>query len=548
MKTLRTAKSKLTLFVIATALIPFNISNQANARPQDVEPQAAGDLDVTFGDGGRLYGDLSTKFFSARAVALQPDGKIVTAGSGTGEFEVARLNSDGSLDSTFGSGGSVETDFGGSASASALAIQTDGRIIVAGFARKALSNESADFALARYNTDGSLDASFGIGGKVTADISGHADLLSAMAIQSDGRILAGGVGFDQTDDSANFELVRFEPNGALDTTFGLGGKVVTDFVGFGDSVTAMAIQSDGRIVAAGGVNVKPNEEMEVFGIARYNADGSLDQSFGTGGKVTADFAGTPNAIALRNDGKIIVGGSNVDFALVQYNPDGTLDPSFANGGKVFTDFAGFSDVLYAIAIQPDGKILASGSRRTSNSSDTSDYAFARYNADGSLDSDFGVGGKVATDFFGLGDQAYAVVLQPDGKAVLAGYSFRPTAPSTSNQVMSLARYVVGGAAGPGFSLAFDESPVTGERGTTVKIHLLINRTGGFTGNVTITPPPGSGIKVKVKPAQALATGDDSIKFKLKIKAGATVGHYSLTFTGNDDAGHVASATVGLFIQ
>jgi len=551
--------------LITAILITVTFAPHAYGLNQDAQIEAApGDLDITFGSAGKTTVNVFSLSAQASALAVQADGKLVAVGNvstGFGDFALARFNVDGTLDPNFGNGGTVATDFFGSSdSAHAVVIQKDGKIVVAGNAsRGGPNNEGYDLAIARYNTNGTLDPSFGVGGKVTGDLSGHTDYGAALALLPDGKLILGGTGlFDSSTEAGDFELVRYNSDGSFDPTFGNGpvpGRAITDFFGHPDFLEAIAVQSDGRILAAGLTYLKPNEGKEQFALARYNADGTLDQTFGSGGKVNTQFPGQiaeANAISLTSNGKIILAGtafsSQADFALARYNSDGSLDTAFGVGGTVTTDFAGRDDSAEALCIQSDNKILVAGRRMLSSNSDTTDFALARYNADGSLDSGFGSGGKTSTDFSGLGDVAQAMALQSDGKVILGGYSFHPTGPTTSAFEMSLARYTTGGLTAPGFSLSFEESPVTADRGAAVKVHILINRTGGFNGNVTISPPDTSDIGVKVKPPVPLSTTDSTVTFKLKIKAGATVGHFPLTFSGQDDSGHVAAATITLFIQ
>jgi uncharacterized delta-60 repeat protein len=555
--------SRAAALFIAALIIPFNISNRGGVLAQDLEPHdAPGDLDTSFGNGGRVSATPPGVQTFCRALALQRDGKLLAAGYNTvgdSDFVVCRFNPDGSLDSSFGSGGTVRTDFFGSNdNATAVAVQHDGRIVVAGSALRGSTQDTRDFVLVRYNTDGSLDSTFGTDGKVATDISGHADFATSLAIQPDGRIVAAGRGYNPSvDESGDFELVRYDPDGSLDTTFGTAGKVVTDFFGHPDELNAIALQNNGKILAAGSASLMPDEEMEQVALARYNADGSLDQSFGNGGKVATEVTGQEaraNTMTLANDGNILVAGltfksgafGNSDFVLLKYSSAGVLDATFGTGGKVITDFAGYQDIAMGVAQQADGKILVGGQTQTGASFDTEDFGLARYNADGSLDSGFGANGRTGTDFFGLADVANAMVVQQDGKVVLGGYSSGSA--STRGSTMALARYTTGAAAATGFTLAFDQSPVTVERGAKATIHVLINRTGGFTGNVTITPPDGSEIGLRVKPGDAVSTSDDSVKFKLKIKGGATPGHFDLTFTGRDDSGRTVSATIGVTVQ
>jgi uncharacterized delta-60 repeat protein len=557
----RIAKSKLSIsLLVAASLIPINYFNHSRAFAQDVEVQAAGDLDPSFGSGGRAAADFGGKDCSGLGLAIQADGKLIEVGtvsnatSATTDFAIARFNNDGTPDSSFGNGGTVMTDFNSTNdSGTAVALQLDGRILVAGSTREGVNNQSFDIALARYNANGSLDSSFGVGGKVRTDLTGRADIATSLALDAGGRIVVGGQTLDANNGGLNDAvLVRYNADGSLDSTFGNGGKVITDVAGFADRINSLAVQADGKLVAAGIADLSAGEETEVFALLRYNSNGTLDQSFGTGGKVTTMFSGQEGgqAIAIANNGKIVVAGATssnrFDFALARYNPDGSLDPTFGAGGKVTTDFAGGTDSARAISLQPDNKIIAAGWRQLTNDSNTRDFALARYNADGSLDTSFGSAGKIATDFAGLGDFGTALVSQTDGKLVMAGSAFRATGPSTSDNSMVLARYTLGGAAAPGFSISFQDSVVNGERGAKTPVFVLINRTGGFTGNITITPPDFPGITPK--PNEPIATTSDQVKFKLKIKASAASGHLSLTFTGVDDAGHTAVATVTVIVQ
>src|SRR5581483_5691264 len=188
--------------------------------------------------------------------------------------------------------------------------------------------------------------------------------------------------------------------GALDASFGRGGRVVTNFGGTGDMARSVVVQPDGKLVAAGTTNVSGATD---FALARYNSDGRLDHSFGTGGKVVTDFAGSYDsvgAVTLQADGKIVAGGWSVvdsiaNFALARYNSDGTLDAGFGTEGKVRTDFGGVSSQVFSIALQPDGKIVVAG---YANVDGGADFALARYNSDGTVDTTFGSEGKVTTAF------------------------------------------------------------------------------------------------------------------------------------------------------
>ena len=390
---------------------------------------APGDLDPTFGTDGTVT--TNGVLDGANAVALQPDGFIVAVGYATAgpgfDWGLARYKPDGRLDLTFGSSGTLTTDFGGNYDyATAVGLQADGRIVVAGIEGND-SGAGRDFALARYNPDGGLDVSFGSGGKVTTDFAGAEDNALGMVLQPDGRIVV--VGYSSRGPS-DFALARYNPDGSLDTSFGSGGRVTTEFGGF-DLGYAVALQPDGRIVVAGSSGSGTNSD---FALARYHPNGSPDTAFGSGGRVTTDLSGfdTGYAVALKPDGRILVTGpvshptrSN-DFGLAGYNRDGGLDEAFGSGGKVITDFAGESDIPYTVAVQPDGRILVAGHAGIRGPDVFLDYredfALARYSLDGSLDAGFGSGGKVTTNIGADSDNdtANALALQPEGRIVLAG--------------------------------------------------------------------------------------------------------------------------------
>jgi uncharacterized delta-60 repeat protein len=355
---------------------------------------ADGDSDVTFGTGGEVTTDFSGGDDYAFALALQSDGKIVAVGHTSSGFALARYNPDGSLDNGFGSGGKVTT--ANSTRATAVAIQPDGKIVVAGGS-----------LLVRYNTDGSLDPTFGSGGTVIH--SGFGGFSVSLLLQADGKIIAVGTIFTPGD----FALVRYNSDGSLDLGFGSGGIVTTDFSGRDDEAYASALQSDGKIIAAGRTTATVGEAVGFLALARYNTDGSLDATFGMDGVVTTSFLPNDSSFAetivIQPDGKIAAGGGNLDvehgLMFARYNSDGSLDPTFGTGGKI-RDVGGIE--IKSLALQPDGKFIAASYLFVS------DIALARFNRDGSLDSTFGVGGYVT------GDGAYSVILQPDGKIATAG--------------------------------------------------------------------------------------------------------------------------------
>ncbi len=356
---------------------------------------ADGSPDTSFSGDGKLTTDIFGGQDYAYAVAVQADGKIVAVGAANinaasffSSFALVRYNANGSLDTTFGSGGKVGTDFGGATSAAtAVALQPDGKIVVAGSASE--DGVINRFALARYNVNGSLDTSFGSGGKVSTAFFGFDDSASALALQDDGKILALGQAYPGGANN-QFALARYNADGSLDASFGTDGKVTTDFFGANDHGQSIVLQPGGKIIAAGTAYV-PGTGIDHFAAARYTADGSLDTTFGTGGKTSLElsFAWVRRwSAAGQADGKLVAASWGVDSAsgfdhiqLARLNADGSLDLSFSADGKLTTTFFGSQNQAYAVKVQADGKILAAGSAYDV-STRLGHFALARYDAGG----------------------------------------------------------------------------------------------------------------------------------------------------------------------
>jgi uncharacterized delta-60 repeat protein len=384
---------------------------------------AVGDLDPTFGTNGIANTGFGLDGVDyASALAIQPDGKIVAVGwyynadlticfGSRGYFAAARLNENGTLDSTFGTGGKVSTNFGGYNVAQATALQPDGKIIVAGNVQYCGNTSAA--ALARYDSTGALDAAFGSAGKVTTDFNagntGYQEV-NTIAIQSDGKILAGGFAQAGWQQGGAWWLARYNSNGTLDNTFGTGGIVRTAFVNMYDEhVTAIVIQPDGKIVATGYTLNVGIETYPTLILARYNTDGTLDTSFGQSGKVLGDRNhGGGYALIRQSDGRLVVATNVNNFtgnSLVgRYDSNGTIDAAFGSGGWTTTALY----CAYGIAIQPDGRIVAAGC-------DASGVALFRLNPNGVADTSFGSNGKVAHTY---ADTAKGVAIQSDYKIVV----------------------------------------------------------------------------------------------------------------------------------
>jgi uncharacterized delta-60 repeat protein len=420
---------------------------------------APGDLDKTFSKDGKELTDFSgiTGFDGATSVVVQNDGELVVGGFSLGardhDFALARYKKDGTLDGSFGNQGKVITDISpGQGSADfdqiyVLALQKDGKIIAAGVSKRSLDDK--DFALARYNRNGTLDKSFGGDGIVTTNFCKDCrDQINAIAIQKDGKILAVGASPALPLQGLNdFAIARYNKDGTLDKKFSGDGKLLHNFGGF-EEARGVAVQKDGKIVVGG--SGTPTGQRPDFIVARYKSNGLPDKTFGKTGKVITDLGAGEQlfGLALQPDGKIVVTGETTDgitffFAVARYKPSGALDKSFDKDGVLAANlFPSFADRPRAIALQPDGKILVAGQGASSRPGATADFALVRFNTNGKLDKAFSGDGKLLTNFtappfFTSGsDSAHAIALQADGKIVVAGNS----SANGGNDDFAVARY------------------------------------------------------------------------------------------------------------
>ncbi len=406
--------------------------------------------------GGALdpsFGGVATAPFTnpthAAALAIQDDGRIVTAGyagpSGDGAFALARFTAGGALDPSFGVGGQVTTKVGIDVGA-ALVIQPDARIVVAGTSYTAPTGGIGRVMLLRYEASGALDATFGTSGVVITLPVSDAEV-TAMARQPDGRLVVIG------RDASGFMVRRYEADGSVDTGFGSGGGVTTPIGSTSAIARAVVIEPGGRIVVAGSTTTGPGNED--FALARYESDGSLDATFGSGGIVTTALGSLADAaLALVRDssGRVVAAGYtqvsstgiDVRFALVRYDGSGALDPGFGSGGIVVDSSA--VALASGLALQPDGKLVAVGAAAV-------DFGFvvqtlarvSRYDASGGHDTPFGFNGGVTSQWDDYSGAA-AVALQADGRIVVAGHlagssSVYPFSPV--NARFAVARYLAG---------------------------------------------------------------------------------------------------------
>jgi len=457
-------------------------------------PGAPSDLDLSFGDGGLTTVSFAPNTAGGADVAVQPDGKIVVAGTAADvppnppigiRFALARLNTNGSLDESFGTGGKVTTEVGPSGSSvGAVMLQPDGKIVAGG---GALGN-ALDFALVRYNPDGSVDQSF----QTVLTDYGDNESVQDLALQADGKIIAVG-GYN------SFSIARYNSDGSLDQGFGTGGKVNLH-PGSRNLAHAVVVQPDGRIVVGG----YTGENLDRPALVRMNADGSLDQNFGLAGLVVSStIQGSINALSLDPDGKIVGGGAHVTpsnesgFGLYRFNPDGSFDQTFGSDGTVFTRISGASTAfLTDIALQPDGMIIAVGMAFPPDF--TSRFAVARYNPDGSIEGTFGA---VMTSFPSGPSVAYGVALQADGKIVSAGVAGDPS-------TFALARYTAGppvDTTAPVLDLPADIFSVSPADGASVSFQVTATDNVDLNPEVVCTPTSGSHFPVGTTTVNCTAT-------------------------------------------
>ncbi len=377
-----------------------------------------GSLDLNFDANGVLITDVG-EYDYCESVLIQPDSKIVIAGTTDENIAVIRYNTDGTLDNTFGDNGIVITEepccYG-----TTMVQQSDGKILVAGHIY-IYTGIDADFDvyLVRYNNNGTLDTTFSVDGKVITDPGGY-NYIYSMALQSDGKIVLTG------KSDAYIAVLRYNTDGTLDHNFGTNGIVTTSVGGLEDIGYSVVIQPDSKIVVAGrSYNESTHDDIVVL---RYNSDGTLDTVFGDEGIVINNIDDKNDAACaavLQPDGKILAAGytenASTDFIVLRYNPDGSFDNTFNVDGKAITDM-GSVDRAHSLAIQPDGKILVSG---YAHNGDNDDLVLVRYNTDGTLDLTFDEDGKVITDYNNLYNFGNALALQADGKIVVAGNTFSP---------------------------------------------------------------------------------------------------------------------------
>ncbi|HEX5153586.1 MAG TPA: delta-60 repeat domain-containing protein [Parafilimonas sp.] len=315
----------------------------------------------------------------------------------------------------------------------ASAVLPDGKILVGG---NSPGKTSANLTVVRYNKKGAVDKGFGLHGKAIARFGGNATA-NSIALQPDGKIIAAGTGND------DLAVARFNADGSIDSSFGKNGKIKRDFEGYQDAINKLILQPDNKILAVG-YGFESNHETTKIILMRFNPDGSFDDSFGEGGftavRVNENGFDYAWSALLQQDGKILVAGysytnSAFDFTLTQFTSNGKVDSAYGTNGHIYTDISGF-DLARTMAVQSNGKIVVAGYSDFFNGK----FVLARYTKAGLPDSSFGPNGKIITAVGSIDDKAYSVAIQPDDKIVVAGYSY-----NGSNRDLALVRYNKNGA-------------------------------------------------------------------------------------------------------
>ncbi|HEX4795100.1 MAG TPA: SdrD B-like domain-containing protein [Humisphaera sp.] len=443
---------------------------------------SAGDLDTSFGTAGIAVAPiLGNSASNANAVVVQSDGKELVGGwavvGGWRRFAVTRLNTNGSVDTTFGTAGTASVAVGVFSQATAIALQSDGRIVVAGTTDVGLGTtdtkghtSNQDFAVARLNSNGTIDTSFNTTGSITIDFNANQDSVAGVRIQSDGKIVvAGSADAGPGDDTSLFAVARLNSNGTLDTTFGTGGKVTTDIDTGTDNGYGVRLDSSGRIVVAG-TSSAAGSTVQMISMVRYKTNGALDTTFGTGGKVLTQsptvYGAGGKALFIQSNGQLLVVGqdSTIDqfqrikdsIIVARYSSNGVLDSTFGSAGIAETNISQFALTTTSAALTSDGHILVAG--LTGSGTSTNSF-LVRLTSAGGLDTSFGSSGVAASQ-----PSTLAWLAQTSGGAIIGvGMQFQFSGPEY--QISLVLRYTAAGAfdttfAGVGHETLIPQVPVT----------------------------------------------------------------------------------------
>jgi uncharacterized delta-60 repeat protein len=409
-------KYKLNYFLILTAFY-FSFTGLCIA-------QAPGDLDKTFGNGGKVNVGITGYYDVAKSMALQHGGKIVVVGYGKESLasfkglSMTRYLQNGEMDNEFGDYGVIQrvtSDLEGEANS--VVIQKDNKIVVTGYSISPATNNE-EITLIRFTENGIVDKSFGKKGIIVTEVSNAKDEAESVAIQNDGKIVV--VGSTDHKPTTDIVLIRYNENGSIDYSFGINGIVITDINSSLDIGKALVIQSDGKIVVSGFTHIINKFFMTLL---RYDSNGELDPTFGNSGIVITDINGRRGKMdmTIQKDGKIIlVGPSEVEsshhFTLLRFNKNGSLDKGFGNNGLTKTIIGNYSEAE-AVALDINGNIVVAGTTELGNE----EFVAAMYDQNGMLVSEFGLDGIVKIGFIKNSvDRAHSVVIDNDGNIILAG--------------------------------------------------------------------------------------------------------------------------------
>ena len=499
----------------------INAVSSPNAAPF---PFSGGLPDASFDVDGIVTTDINNGENSAQAVAVQPDGKIIVAGYARNslnndDFAAVRYNPNGSPDPTFGNGGIALTPIGaGDEQAFAVAVQPDGKILLAGYS---FVGATTDAAVIRLNSNGTPDSTFSDDGMMTVPIGVKNDFLRSIVLQTDGKIVLAGIRYNTS--TSDFAVLRLNSDGTPDADFdgdsGAGDGIVTTVLGSGYSYGyAAAVQPDGKILVAGYYFNGANNNDSA--IVRYNSNGTLDTTFdGDGIAGTVIGVGTDEAfgIALQNDGKIVIAGcvnrgGGNDFLLARYSPNGSPDANFGANGATITPVGNGVDIAQSVAIQADGKIVAAG---FSSNGANYDFAVIRRNADGTLDAAFDGDGKMTTPIGISTDTANGLAIQADGKIVVVG---RTVAGSFADFAVVRYGYGTNAQTNDGFISLNAETEVRFENafraGTTFSEVLNSPAVPPLPANFNLLTSP------RVVQTSAGFSGEILVKFKLPVRVSA----------------------------
>ena len=438
-----------------------------------------GSLDPSFGDQGKILETMPNYPSPIYSVITKSNGSILV-GTGIGsEFIIKQFLNDGTPDSTFGENGDAEAIFNkqfGTVPYS-IGLTSNNEIIAAGYSFNFIENSHyTDILLAKYFENGELDLNFGDSGRVAFDF-GIDEFVNCMKVLDNGNILVAGSCTQHPSSKANFFLAEFSADGSVNTNFGNGGKVITDVgASYQSYINAIAIDPDGNIIVVGNALYIPDFQQSQFLVAKYTANGKLSTEFGDHGIVFTSVSPNANyayAVGLQTDNKIVVAGSAnygaqgpSAMAIVRYNNNGTIDTSFNGTGSLSIFFGSDNAQARSLVIRSSGDFLLGGIKYPQLSSPPDyaayDFGLTAVTANGKIDSTFGTNGVVTTDFSDLDDQCYALALQQDGKIVAAGGS---TDNTNNITYIALARY-------NGF--------LTQKQIIITKIHRWIQHHNGFT--------------------------------------------------------------------